>query len=57
MKIPLCKPSIDEKELNLIKKSIKTGWLTHGPENVKFESNFKFKYWLWIRCKYWSRKF
>ena len=40
MKIPLCKPSIDEKELNLIKKSIKTGWLTHGPENVKFESNF-----------------
>ena len=40
MKIPLCKPSIDEKELNLIQKSIKSGWLTHGPENVKFESNF-----------------
>ena len=25
---------------NLIKKSIKTGWLIHGPENVKFENNF-----------------
>jgi len=40
MKIPLCKPSIDTKELNLIKNSIKTGWLTHGPENRKFEENF-----------------
>ena len=41
MKIPLCKPSISNLELKLISKSIKTGWLTHGPENKKFENNFK----------------
>ena len=40
MKIPLCKPSIDNKELQLINKSLKSGWLTHGPDNLLFESNF-----------------
>ncbi len=40
MKIPLCKPSIDNKELRLVNKSLKSGWLTHGPDNLIFESNF-----------------
>ena len=43
MKIPLCKPSIDNRELRTITKSLKTPWLTHGPYNLKFEKNFKDK--------------
>lgn len=40
MKIPLCKPSISKKDINAVNKSLKSGWLTHGPENLKFEKNF-----------------
>ena len=40
MKIPLCKPSIDKKEISLISKTLKSNWLTHGPFNKKFENNF-----------------
>ena len=40
MKIPLCKPSISSKDIQIINKSLKSGWLTHGPENYKFEKNF-----------------
>ena len=39
-KISLSKPSISKKEINLINKSLISGWLTHGPNNLKFESNF-----------------
>jgi len=41
MKIPLCKTVLTKKELNIISKSLKTGWLTHGKKNIEFEKNFK----------------
>ena len=40
MKIPLCKTELTKKELDIISKSLKTGWLTHG-KNIEFENNFK----------------
>jgi len=40
MKIPLCKPVIGNEEIKLLNKSLKSGWLTHGPYNKKFESLF-----------------
>jgi len=39
-KISLSKPDISKKEINLINKSLESGWLTHGPNNLKFELNF-----------------
>ena len=44
MKIPLCKPSIDNDEIKLVAKSLKSSWLTHGPFNHKFESLFNKKF-------------
>jgi len=44
MKIPLSKPSIDNNELKIISKSLKTSWLTHGPYNLKFERLFSNKF-------------
>ena len=44
MRIPLCKPSIDNKELKTILNSLKTPWLTHGPYNLKFEKSFSNKF-------------
>ena len=41
MKIDLSKPNIENNELIAIKKSIKTGWLTHGENNKKFENLFQ----------------
>lgn len=38
--IKLTKPSIDTKELKIISKSIKSGWLTHGKYNQLFEKKF-----------------
>lgn len=43
MKIPLCRPSIDDSELRTINKSLRTPWLTHGPYNLEFEKKFKNK--------------
>ena len=40
MNIPLCKPSIENKEITLISKLLKSKWLTHGPYNKKFEELF-----------------
>jgi perosamine synthetase len=40
MKIQLCKTNIDKKELRAIDKVLKSGWLTVGPMNVKFEEAF-----------------
>lgn len=40
MKIPLCKPSIDHNEQELVKEVLNSGWLTSGPMNVKFEEMF-----------------
>ena len=44
MKIPLCKPSINKKEIKLVQKSLKSSWLTHGPYNIKFEELFNKKF-------------
>tara|TARA_B100001057_G_scaffold498055_1_gene603940 strand:- start:1384 stop:2496 length:1113 start_codon:yes stop_codon:yes gene_type:complete len=44
MKIPLCKPSIDKNEINLVTKTLKSNWLTHGPYNKKFEELFNKKF-------------
>ncbi len=43
MKISLSKPELDKKDLSIIINSLKSGWLTHGPENLKFENFFKKK--------------
>tara|TARA_B100001093_G_scaffold517958_1_gene601150 strand:- start:393 stop:1502 length:1110 start_codon:yes stop_codon:yes gene_type:complete len=40
MKVSLSKPSITNKELQIIQRSLKSNWLTHGPSNIKFENNF-----------------
>ncbi len=39
-KIPLCIPSIDDKEYKVLKKILKSKWLTHGHYNDLFEKNF-----------------
>ena len=44
MKIPLCKPSINKKEIKLVQESLKSSWLTHGPYNTKFEVLFNKKF-------------
>ena len=38
--IALFKPTLTNNDYKTIKKSLKTGWLTHGPNNLKFENNF-----------------
>ena len=40
MKIPLCKTNLDKKDISVIVKSLKSGWLTHGSKNIEFEKNF-----------------
>ena len=39
-KIALFKTYISNKDFKTIHKSLKTGWLTHGPNNIKFEKKF-----------------
>ena len=41
MLIPLSKPSFSKSEEKTILKVIKSGWLTHGEYNEKFEKYFK----------------
>ena len=38
--VPLSLPDISDKEINLVSKVIKSGWLAHGEWNKKFESAF-----------------
>ncbi len=38
--IPLFKSLIDKNDYKVINKSLKTGWLTHGKNNLIFEKNF-----------------
>ncbi|MBI2027227.1 MAG: DegT/DnrJ/EryC1/StrS aminotransferase family protein [Deltaproteobacteria bacterium] len=38
--IPLCRPSLDQKELKAIEEVLNSGWLTEGPKNEEFEKNF-----------------
>lgn len=35
--IPLCRPSIDQKEIDAVQEAVKSGWLTHGPMTTAFE--------------------
>ena len=41
MTIKFSKPNIFSEDLNLVKKTIKSGWLTHGINTLKFEEKFK----------------
>ena len=43
MKISLSKPELNKKDISIVVRSLKSGWLTHGPENLKFENAFKKK--------------
>jgi perosamine synthetase len=47
-KISLSKPEISKKDIIDVTKSLKSGWLTHGPNNLIFEKNFSKK----INVKY-----
>lgn len=39
-KIPLCRPVIDDHEVQAVLEVLKSGWLTHGPKNKEFEEAF-----------------
>ena len=39
-KIHFSKPDFRSRDYNVIFKSLKSGWLTHGPKNLEFEKNF-----------------
>ena len=41
MNIKFSKPNISEPDLNLVKKTIQSGWLTHGKNTRQFEEKFK----------------
>lgn len=47
-KIALFKSLLDQSDYSLITKSLKSGWLTHGKNNLIFEENFS----KLIGCKY-----
>ena len=40
IKVPFSIPSIDEKDINYVIKTLKSGWLAHGKENENFEKKF-----------------
>ena len=39
-KIHFSKPDFTKRDYSVILKSLKSGWLTHGPKNLEFEKNF-----------------
>ena len=39
-KISLSKPNISKSDISTIINSLKSGWLTHGPNNNNFEKAF-----------------
>ena len=41
MNIKFSKPNIFSSDLDLVKKTIKSGWLTHGKNTSQFEDKFK----------------
>ena len=47
-KIALFKSLINQSDYDLMFKSLKTGWLTHGKNNLIFEENFS----KLVGCKY-----
>jgi len=38
--IPLCIPCIGQAEKDAVIEAIKSGWMSHGPYNIKFEEDF-----------------
>lgn len=40
MKIPLCKPYVDEAEHAAVAQVLDSGWYAHGPANQAFEASF-----------------
>ena len=38
--IPLCIPNIDDNEIRRVAEVLRSGWLTHGPQNEVFEDRF-----------------
>ena len=40
-KVPLCSPSIDEKEVWAVEEVLRSGWLAHGAKNKEFEEMFR----------------
>ncbi len=40
-KVPLCIPSIDEKEVRAVEEVLLSGWLAHGEKNKEFEAIFQ----------------
>ena len=41
MSIKFSKPNIFDADLSLVKKTIKSGWLTHGKNTKMFEEKFQ----------------
>ena len=41
MSIKFSKPNITNSDIDLVKKTIKSGWLTHGKNTTMFEEKFK----------------
>lgn len=40
MKVPLCLPSINDEDTELVSNVLKSGWIAHGEYNEKFEQAF-----------------
>lgn len=40
MKVPLCKPYVDDAELAAVAEVLASGWYAHGPANQQFEAAF-----------------
>ncbi|MCP4373421.1 MAG: DegT/DnrJ/EryC1/StrS aminotransferase family protein [Deltaproteobacteria bacterium] len=38
--IPLCRPVIEQEDLQAVEEVLKSGWLTHGPKTTEFEQMF-----------------
>ncbi|MDI6902776.1 MAG: DegT/DnrJ/EryC1/StrS family aminotransferase [Methanocellales archaeon] len=38
--IPLCVPNIDEKEMEMVREVLESGWVAHGPKNEQLERDF-----------------
>ena len=39
-KIHFSKPELLKEDYKIVQNSLKTGWLTHGPNNLLFEKKF-----------------
>ena len=41
MHIPFHRPYITESEIDAVKDTLKSGWLTMGPKTIEFEEGFR----------------